>query len=47
MKTINISLKCTSFTRWSAKQDSVSALKRNIKNVYNVLKEMSENTNLP
>jgi hypothetical protein len=38
MKGINISLKCTSSTRWSAKQHSVSALKRNLKNVYNVLK---------
>ncbi|XP_025204578.1 zinc finger MYM-type protein 1-like [Melanaphis sacchari] len=47
MKCINISLKCTSATRWSAKQDSVSALKRNLKNVYNVLKEMSENPKLP
>lgn len=47
MKSINISLKCTSSTRWSAKQDSVSALKRNLKDVYNVLKEMSENSNLP
>lgn len=28
--------------RWSTKQYSLSALKRNIKYVYNVLKEMSE-----
>jgi len=47
MKSINISLKCTSSIRWSAKQDSVSAFKRNLKDVYNVLKEMSENSNLP
>jgi len=47
MKSINISLKCTSSTRWSAKQDSVSALKCSLKNVYNVLKEMLENSKLP
>lgn len=45
-KIINVTLKSHCDTRWSSKKQAVSVLKNNIKNIYELLKKMSEDSTL-